>query len=127
MSDLSNSLITISFDLKKYRIRIYKSLLHKLGDPKYIQLLVNPEDMAVAVISVEKESSGDQTHKVSQRRMASDNSVEIYSRPFIDKLCAVVGGLEAGRSYRLSGALVPNEKAAVFSLKTIKPIVKQEI
>lgn len=29
-------------DMKKYRIRIRKQTLHQLGDPSYIQLLINP-------------------------------------------------------------------------------------
>ena len=30
----------LSVDMKKYRIRIFKTTLHKLGDPPYIQLLM---------------------------------------------------------------------------------------
>lgn len=126
MSDQTRSTVTISVDLKKYRIRIFKALIHQMGDAKYVQLLVNPEEMAVALVFAEKESSGDQTHRLSLSTLASYNSVEIYSRPFIDKLCEVVGGLKGGRSYRLTGTAMPAEKVAVFSLKTIVPITKQE-
>lgn len=126
MSDQNRSTVTISVDLKKYRIRIFKALIHQMGDAKYVQLLVNPEEMAVALVFAEKESSGDQTHRLSLSTLASDNSVEIYSRPFIDKLCEVVGGLNGGRSYRLTGTAMPAEKVAVFSLKTIVPNTKQE-
>ena len=126
MSDQNRSTVTISVDLKKYRIRIFKALIHQMGDANYVQLLVNPEEMAVALVFAEKESSGDQTHRLSLSTLASDNSVEIYSRPFIDKLCEVVGGLKGGRSYRLTGTAMPAEKVAVFSLKTIVPITKQE-
>ena len=34
----------LCIDLKKNRIRIHKLTLHMLGDPEYIQLLVNPQD-----------------------------------------------------------------------------------
>lgn len=80
MSDQTRSTVTISVDLKKYRIRIFKALIHQMGDAKYVQLLVNPEEMAVALVFAEKESSGDQTHRLSLSTLASDNSVEIYSR-----------------------------------------------
>ncbi len=113
---------TMAVDLKKYRIRIHKATIHQLGDPKYIQLLVNPKTMEVAIRCVEKEFSGDQTHKVNTHRMKSDNSYEIYSRTFTTKLCEIIGGLEANYSYRFFGNILPAQRAAVFSLKTIKRI-----
>lgn len=36
-------------DLKKNRIRIHKQTLHLLGDPEYIQLLINPVTRLIAV------------------------------------------------------------------------------
>lgn len=122
MSEYSSLTTTMSVDLKKFRIRIYKTVIHQIGDPKYIQLLVNPDEMAVAIRSVEHELSGDQTHRVSERQLRADNSVEIYSRPFISKLCEVVSGLNVGYSYRLSGVVIPAEKTVVFSLKTLQII-----
>ncbi len=35
----------LCIDLKKNRIRIHRQTLHLLGDPDYIQLLVNPSKM----------------------------------------------------------------------------------
>ncbi|MDD4422898.1 MAG: hypothetical protein PHD46_07665 [Eubacteriales bacterium] len=122
MSEYPSLTTTMSVDLKKFRIRIYKTVIHQIGDPKYIQLLVNPDEMAVAIRSVEHELSGDQTHRVSERQLRADNSVEIYSRPFISKLCEVVSGLNVGYSYRLSGVVIPAEKTVVFSLKTLQII-----
>ena len=49
--------VTLSIDLKKYRIRVHKSTLHLLGDPRYIQLLINPSDQIVAIRSVERWST----------------------------------------------------------------------
>jgi hypothetical protein len=96
-------------------------MLHLIGDPKYIQLLVSPQKMDVAILSVEHAISGDQTHKLRQS-LSSDNSYEIYSRPFIEKLCAIVGNLETNCSYRLTGEVITAKKVAVFSLKTLTPL-----
>jgi hypothetical protein len=119
MSEYSTLTTTMSIDLKKFRIRIYKAAFHQIGDPKYIQLLVNLDEMVVAIRSVEYELPGDQTHRVSERQLRADNSVEIYSRPFISKLCEVISGLDVGNSYRLSGVVVPAEKTVFFPLKTL--------
>ena len=52
----------ILVDLKKRRIRIRKSTLHQLGDPEYIQLLVDPTDRMVAIRAVDHETTRDQKH-----------------------------------------------------------------
>ena len=113
---------SISVDLKKYRIRIFKNTIHLLGDPKHIQLLVSPSKMEVAIRAVESELPAAQTHKVNQHQMNSDNSFEIYSRTFVLKLCEVVGQLETTGTYRISGEVLPKQKVAVYSLKTIKKV-----
>ncbi len=117
---------TIAIDLKKYRIRIHKSTIHLLGDPKYIQLLVKPESSQVAIRAIEKETRGDQNFKVDSKRMKSDNSYELYSQTLIKKLCTIVEGLEPNYTYRLNGEILTSQKAALFSLKTISRIEPSE-
>ena len=48
----SSSQPILCIDLKKNRIRIHKLTLHMLGDPEYIQLLVNPDSHMIAVKKV---------------------------------------------------------------------------
>lgn len=118
---------TISIDLKKYRIRIHKSTLRLLGDPQYIQFLVNPQNMVVAIRSVDRDSSYEQTHKINQKQVLSDNSVELYSRSFITRLCSVTEGLDSGATYRMSGEVIPSQKLAAFSLKTLRCISRGDL
>lgn len=66
---MSNPTTTMCVDLKQFRIRIYKTTLHSLGDPKYIQILVNPNDKAVAIRSVDVEMSGDQTFRINFQQL----------------------------------------------------------
>jgi len=120
MSKSEPTSTTLSIDLKKYRIRVHKSTLHQLGDPQYIQLLVNPEHMLVAIRSVSQETSGDQTHRIRQSAMSSSNSIELYSRSFITKLCSVAGELDCNATYRMAGEVIPTQKLAAFSLKTLQ-------
>lgn len=118
----ANMIVTMSVDMKKYGIRIHKELFRQLGEPRYIQLLVNPYDGIVAVQTVEKEMSGGQTHRIVEKRMRSERSYEIYSRAFVQKLREVEPNIEDGYSYRLWGSMIPSLKTAVFSLKTIRRI-----
>ena len=41
--------ILMTIDVRKGRLRIYKSTLHRLNDPKAIQLLVNPASKVIAI------------------------------------------------------------------------------
>lgn len=110
----------ITIDLKKYRIRIHKSSLHKIGDPGYIQLLVNPANKKVAIRALETCYSNDESHRVRKQVMASDNSYEIYSRKFMTDLSHLVGKLDKGCCYHLSGCVIESEKLLVFDLNTIR-------
>lgn len=54
MSDTCNAVVTMAVDTKKYGIRIHKALFRQLGEARYIQLLVNPDDGVVAIQTVGK-------------------------------------------------------------------------
>lgn len=122
MTDKNNQQLTIAVDMKRYGLRIHKPCYRMLGEPKYIQLLVNPDEMVVAIRGVERALTRDSIHKINEKRMYSDHSYEIYSRSFVKKLCEVVDGLDEGYSYRLIGEGVPSQKTVVFSLKTLQKI-----
>ncbi len=117
-----NESATISLDLKKYRIRIHKAMLHKLGNPNYIQLLVNPQSRVVVIRCIDTPLSGEPFHKVSSKRLSSDNSYEIYSMLFLKKLIELVPAIETRGLYRLDGEIISCERAAVFNLQTLRLI-----
>lgn len=118
--------VMLSVDVKKYRIRVHKATLHQLGDPPYIQLLINPSAAAVALKSIRKPTSGDQSHRVSKKKLESTNSIEIYSKYFIDKLEELVPDLNTGFCYHMYGKIVPSESMALFSFKTLQPFTEDE-
>ena len=120
MNDSANLPVTMAVDTKKYGIRIHKALFRQLGEPRYIQLLVNPDEGVVAIQTVEKEMSGGQTHRIIEKRMLSENSYEIYSRSFVRKLRELEPGIEEGGAYRLTGSIIPSRKIAVFPLRTLQ-------
>ena len=122
MNEPSNLFTQISIDLKKFRIRVHKESLHLIGDPKYIQFLVNIDSRLVAIRAVDKEQVDLQTHRVDQTRMESDFSFEIYSRPFIERLCKEFDCLGEGNSYRLTGTAIQSERIAVFPLDSLQKI-----
>ena len=83
--------IVITVDIKKNRIRIYKSTMRSMGSPKYVQLLVCPQKQTFAIRGVEKEDHQQQTIKIMNNFLMPDIPCEIYSHTFIVKLKKELG------------------------------------
>ncbi len=111
---------TLSVDMKKFRLRIYKATLNQLGPPKYIQLLVNPNEKIVAIRGLENRCK--ESHKVSFTRMKPDNSFELYSKQLVVTLMSLLPDLEKDFTYRLTGEVHADEKIAFFPLATIQRV-----
>ncbi len=113
---------TMSIDTKRSRIRIHKAMLHQLGDPHYIQLLVDPNGMTVAVRCVDTPLFSGAVHAVSRERLCSDFPYEIYSRFFVTKLSSLTPVMGEGHLYHMRGKIMPSQRMAVFDLNTLKTV-----
>jgi len=118
MDDNNKVSAAISVDIKKSRIRIYRTTLTQLGLPKYIQLLVNPNDRMIAVRGLDKRCK--ESHIVSFSHMRTDYSYELYSKELITTLMSLREDLDGNCTYKLTGEVYPDSKVALFSLDTIQ-------
>ena len=111
----------ISIDYKWHRIRIHKQTLLLLGDPEYVELLVNPETKILAV----RCSSGgsDRVHKV--KGINKDGAV-LQSAYLLRSLQQVNPELMSGKSYRIYGRMNAKEVIAQFSMTEIEEIKRTE-
>ena len=114
--------VKITIDLKKDRIRIHRVLYDNLGSPKYMQLLVNPIQKVVAIKGLTTTFPGDQSEKFRPKHLMKEQSYELYSRYFIQKLCNLADEIEPNCTYHLTGKILPQHNMAVFSLKTLKRV-----
>ena len=96
-----------------------KSILRGLGDPVYVQLLVNPESRLIAVRAVDRAKSGDQTYRMPTDTAVNSHSTEITSQSLMSLLADTFPELHTGTSCQLSGIIVPSEKIALFSTDKI--------
>lgn len=117
--------LAISVDLKKYRLRIHKKTLHILGMPSYVQLLINPVEMIIAICGAEEKTP--EAHKVHLSQLNADNSFELYSKSFVNQLKAIVPNLDPGHSYRFYGKKVTNKNAVIFQMTSIEKITRNEV
>lgn len=111
---------TLSIDMKKYRLRIYKSTLNLLGPPKHIQLLVSPNEKVIAIRGLEKRCK--ESHEVSFTHMKPDNSYELYSKELVMTLMSLIPDLEKNITYRLTGEVHIEQKIVFFPLDTIQRV-----
>ena len=113
----------LSFDLRKNRIRIHKQTLHMMGDPEYIQLLVNPDTQIIAVRKSIREDN--LAHKVSKAQLTSKNCYELYSKILVHQLCKVNTDWDRNETYRIYGELIPEQGVARFNMTETILLTKQ--
>lgn len=107
----------LCIDLKKNRIRIHKLTLHLLGDPDYIQILVNPEE---GIIAIRRSYPNDHlAHHVKFHKLSEGTCYELYSTNLIQTLKQVNNSWENNHSYRLYGDVNKREGIAWFSMENI--------
>ena len=107
---------TIVVDLKKYRIRIHKSTLRRLGEPQRVQLLFNPEKRALLISCPSKSISQSQDEKVYFDKPGSDGTYQLYSYELIKRIQNVCPELESHELYYICGKYVPSMNAAYFAM-----------
>lgn len=106
----------VCIDLKKNRIRVHKITLHLLGDPDFIQLLVNPKSGILAIKgTIPEDYLGLRIHK----EMLDGNCYEIHSKELLQTLRKVRTDWENNRSYRIYGECDANNSIAQFNMKDI--------
>ena len=119
---MTDNTLAISLDMKKYRIRVHKAALHRIGDPEYIQFLVAPKPMIVGITPASQKSMN--AVKITRSRMESEESVEVYSQPFLIRLYALAG-LNPSDAYRVQGKVFPNHNLLAFYLRSTQRIEPQ--
>lgn len=118
MDNVDNSAY-MTIDIKRNRFRIHKSTLKKLGEPKYIQFLINPEEMLIAILGTDRPLAGGTANKVNLVR-TPNRCVEFYSNTLLDGVLNMIGILDFRYSYRLSGEVDMANRVAYFSMRSLK-------
>ena len=111
----------LTIDMRKNRIRIYKSALIKLGCPLFILLLVNPEEKKIVVMP----SEGIKTaHRI--RWDSNKKSYELTSTPLIRNLLSLFPQWDKNKNYRLPGKYICSENVIEFYMNDAVIISNQE-
>lgn len=111
----------LTIDLKKRRLRLYKRILRLLGDPDYVQFLVNPEKHFFVVRRGEEKEPGSQ--KIYWT-ILNDNRqcCEFYSKYFVERLQLLFSDMYDEQTYRIVGKYNKQRSFIAFDLQDCEPI-----
>lgn len=112
----------IVIDSKNSRIRIHRSTLHLLGDPEYIQLLVNPERLILAILPGRELKTA---NAVRWDKIAESKSCELYSKIFIRQLGRICPNWKENGKYRLYGICISERLLIQFELSCAEEVGKE--
>jgi len=129
MSDKKEIVARLTLDIKRNRIRLYRDTLRALGDPAFIQFLINPEDLYIAILGSEIPLSGGTANRVRipTSRMDGRVSVEFYSQVFLDGISKIFGALDPAFNYHLTGEIDKVNRVAYFSMRTMQKIERRKL
>ncbi len=111
----------LTIDLKRNRFRIYRKTLRSLGNPAFIQFLINPEELYIAILGSDKPIPGGTANKINLN-WGLKSGIEFYSAALIDGLFKIFGALDYAYSYHLAGEIDQTNRVAYFSLHTLKKV-----
>ena len=115
---------SLTLDPFRNRIRIHRQTIRLLKNPAYIQFLVNPEELYIAVLGSDKPISGGTANRVRMLD-TTQQSVEFYSAILMNNFSEMVGGFDPRFNYQLEGEIDQVNRVAYFSLQTIKQLERR--
>lgn len=101
----------ICIDAARNRVRIFKRTIRQLGNPAYIQLLVNPVTQCIAVLPSDTANKS-LSHKVN----LSTRSYEINSKRFVGRLLELYSPVSNLNKVKIEGYYSETRNTAFFPL-----------
>ncbi len=111
----------IFVDQRKKRIRIHKVTLRMLGNPAYIQILINPVTMSLAIKSCDKKAR--LALRVPKRK---NDCCDLYSTNLVKLFYGICSKWDNFSQYRLYGKYVSLHNLAYFKMEDGRIYNEQE-
>lgn len=125
MSNENTLLARMTIDLKRNRFRFDRQTLDNLGNPTFLQFLINPEELFVAVLGIDEIRASETTIIVKLKNYCG--STEFCCSPLVYRLVEIFGKLDFQYSYYLLGEIDKTNHVAYFSLNTLKKFDRKQI
>lgn len=110
---------TLLLDFQNNLIRIHRTTLSLLGNPEYIQILVNPNTSLIAIKRCIKNDY--RSERIRWDNLRDNNkSCEFYSKQLIKKIQNVFFNSNDTHKYRITGKYVSSENLMLFNINAHK-------
>lgn len=118
---------TIVIDLKHNLIRIHMKTLHILGDPDYVQMLINPDKRYIALKpTTEDDHLAQKIRWTTFRTETTNTCCEIRSKYLVEALQEVCYELKYAHIYKVPGVFYPEITTAVFDINKAISITQSD-
>ena len=108
--------LKILIDMKQTRIRIHKATLRALGNPHWLSLVINPEELTLGITPG---TSEDKTaHRINPVVFSTKESCELHSAVLIRALLGLCPGWNNYGKYSLTGTMIPEANMIRFDMQT---------
>ena len=116
--------IVITIDPKQNRIRFYRTFLKELGNPKYVQLMVNSQDKIIAI----KASEALDAFSVKlNSHIEKEHCYELHSLNLITELFNLMNWNDKNFTYKIVGKMDKKTNTGIFPLTQATKIESEEL
>ena len=115
----------IVIDIPRSRIRVHKKTIHSMGDPRFIQLLINPDTRKIGLVCCSKNAYS--SIYVDPKIMASRNCFEIHGKLLVERLAELFPNWDSGKCYYIPTSIKTEANDVFFSMADYMPIKASEV
>ena len=112
MSRLHSPILVV--DLKYNIIRIHRSTLTALNNPRYIDIIVSPTKGKIGIRAQLERTPTSQA--INTKALALQRSIQLYSTELLKELLTISPDWEEGHIYKMEGELIDSESIVIFSV-----------
>lgn len=103
----------ISFNYKNGRVRVYKRVIDALGNPPYIQFLIQPEEKQFFICGLDHREPD--SFPVGQYVDSRNQGVVLNGQRFVRRV-SEIAGWDLEKTHVIRGEHIPNSKMFRFNL-----------
>lgn len=104
----------ISFNHKYSKVRIYTSIIRALGDPPFIQILIQPSEKKLYIVGLEKREFD--SFPVPNETILKRNGFNLHGKKFIRRISQIAGWDDLEKTHTLTGIFNDETKFMEFDL-----------
>lgn len=103
----------ISFNYKNGKVRVYKKVIEALGNPPYIQFLIQPEEKRFFICGLDRREPD--SFPVVQYIASGNEGVVLNGQRFVRRV-SEIAGWDLGKTHVVSGEHIADMKMFRFNL-----------